>query len=143
MPAPYNTVDTLVQVATVEAGPYTDVGYTRSFDLTEGSEGETVLRWFGGDETRAGAPTLSGSLNIWWDLEDTDGQNVIRTAKRAGSLVWLRFLLEGDTPGGPFESFEASITEVSRSGDVEGDAVEGSFSFSGSPSTFDEGTLDT
>lgn len=143
MAAPYNAVDARVQASSTQGGTYANIGYVRNFDMTEGSEGDTVLRWFGGDQTRAGAPTISGTIPVFWDLDDATGQDLLRGAYASGSNIWLRFLPEGEDPGSPFEEFEAAITEVSRSAAADGEAVEGSFSFTGSPSTYDTGTIAT
>lgn len=130
-----------VRVSTTEGGTYTNVGQVRSFDMTEGSEGDTTLYYFGGDTSRPGNATLTGTLSVFWDLADTTGQDILRTAKRAGTAVWLQFAHAGTGTGAVVEQFEAVITEVSRSSAADGDAVEGSFSFRGTPSTLEEITL--
>lgn len=141
MPAPYNASLARVRVSTTSGGTYSNVGHVRSFDMTEGSEGDSTLRWFGGEVVRAGDPTLAGTIPVWWDLEDTSGQDILRTAKRNGTKVWLQFGATGTGSGAVVEQFEAIITEVSRSVASDGDAVEGSFSFTGTPSTLTEITL--
>lgn len=140
MPAPIDPTLSRVLVSTTEAGTYTAIGYARSFEATEGEEGGSTIYWFGGDQARDGLPTLNGTIPVWWDPDDTTGQTVLRTAKRAGTAVWLEFHPEGTGAGLPFERFEAFISEISRSSAADSDtAVEGSFSFRGSPSTLTEG----
>ena len=130
-----------VRVSTTSGGIYNIVGQVRSFDLTEGSDGDTVLRWFGGDATKAGAPTMSGTIPVFFDRTDTNGQQILITAKRNGTKVWLQIGFTGVGSGAVVDQFEASITEFSRTADAEGDAVEGSFSFTGAPSTLTQVTL--
>jgi hypothetical protein len=132
---------TRIRVSTSSGGTFTSIGYARSASMSEGSEGDTTVYYFGGELSRAGNPTISGSISVLWDAADTTGQTVLRTAKRAGTAVWLEFLPGGTTTGAPFERFEAVITEVSRSSDASGDNVEGSFSFRGTPSTLTSGAL--
>lgn len=133
--------NTRIRVSTTEAGTYNLVGYVRSGEITEGSEGDSTLYYFGGEISVAGNSTLSGSINVYWDPADTTGQTILRTAKRNGTTVWIEFLPAGTTSGSPYERFEAVVTEVSRSSAADGDNVEGSFSFRGTPSTFTTGTI--
>jgi hypothetical protein len=130
-----------VRVSTASAGTYAVIGYVRSFDMTEGSEGDSTTYYFGGEISRAGNPTITGTIPVFWDTEDTNGQTLIRTAKRNGTVVWLEFLPAGTGTGKPYERFEAIITEVSRSSAADGENVEGSFSFRGNASTLASGVL--
>lgn len=135
-----------VLVSSSETGEFTIVGYVTSFEMTEGSEGESTTRYFGGAVIRAGDPTLSGTLPVLWDPQDTDGQQMLRQAKRTGEPVWLQFAPAGTEAGGQEstamgEQFEAHITEVSRSSEAGGDNVTGSFSFTGDPDTLTEVTF--
>lgn len=130
-----------VRIATTQAGPYTNVGQVRSADYERGREGSTTLRYFGGDSTVPGAKTLSGSMPVWWDPSDTAGQKAMVTAYNNDSKVWLQFAWEGTATSKKADQFEAVIDSVSVSGDAEGEAVEGTFSFTGTPSTFSEVTL--
>jgi len=132
---------TRVRVATVQGGPFAVIGYTTSFTLTEGEEGGDTIDYFGGVINEAGTPTLGGSFDIVWDLGDTLGQNVIRSAKRAGTQVWLEFNPAGTTTGSPFDRFQARITEVSRSSEAGGRVVTGSISYEGDPNTLTSGTI--
>ena len=130
-----------VRVSTTEGGVYNIVGQVRSFDMTEGSEGDTTLRWFGGDATKAGAPTMTGTIPVFFDRGDTNGQQILITAKRNGTKVFLQIGFQGVAAGAVVDQFEATITEFSRTADSEGDAVEGSFSFTAAPSTLKQVTL--
>lgn len=142
MAAPYDPSTSRLRLSTTEGGVYNIIGKVRQFDMTEGEEGGSTIYWFGGDQARAGLETMQGTIPVWWDLADTTGQDLLRASKRAGTYVWLQFCPEGTTSGAPFEQFEAIITEVSRSSSADSDtAVEGSFSFRGSPSTLTTGTL--
>ena len=141
MPAPYDPKLTRVRVSTTSGGTYSIIGYTRSFDMTEGTDGDTTLRWFGGDATKAGAATLTGTIPVFFDRADTTGQQILISAKRNGTKVWLQIGWEGVASGAVVDQFQASITEFSRTSDSEGDAVEGSFSFTGAPSTLTTVTL--
>lgn len=141
MAAPYDPSLSRVRVSATEAGTYANIGYVRSFDMTEGSEGDTTLYYFGGDVSRSGQPTLSGTVPVFYDLDDATGQDILRAAKRSGDAVWLQFAPTGTEVGEVVEQFEAVITEVNRNSAADGDAVEGSFSFRGTPSTLTEVTL--
>lgn len=135
-----NVADVRVRVATTEAGPYTEVGFVRSIDFERGREGDTTIRWFGGDQVRPGGKTLSGTLPIFYS-EDPTGQDILVTAYNTDTHVYLQFCPAGAENGAKVQQFETIISSVSTSADAEGDAVEGSFSFSGSPSTFKIVTL--
>ena len=100
------------------------------------------MRWFGGDAIRAGDPTLEGTLPVWWDRADTTGQDLLRTAKRAGTTVFLQICPAGTTTGEKCDQFEAVIREVSVSADSgSNEGVEGSFTYRGLPSTLTTITL--
>lgn len=142
MPAPYDPSLGRVRVSTTSGGTYANVGYSRSFEMVEGVENETTLRYFGGEAEIPGDATLRGTVPVFWDHRlDTTGQAILRTAKRAGTAVWLQFCPEGTATTKKCDQFQAYITEMSSSMDAEGDAVEGSFSFKGVPSTLTEVTL--
>lgn len=141
MAAPYDSSLGRVRVSTTSGGTYTNVGYVRSFEMTEGQEGEATLRYFGGEAEIPGDATLSGTIPVWWDRADTLGQKIMRDAKRAGTAVYLQFCPEGTATGKKVDQFQAYITEMSASMDSEGEAVEGSFTYKGVPSTLTEVTL--
>lgn len=140
MAAPWDVTAGRVRCCATVSGTYVDVGFVRSFEMTEGSDGDTTLRYFGGDAVVAGDPTISGTIPVWFD-RTTTGQAMLRTAKRAGTSIWLQFCPEGTATGKKCDQFEAKITEVSASMDSDGDAVEGSFSYTGVPSGLTEVTL--
>lgn len=141
MPAPYNAGDVRVRVSPTKAGTYATIGYVRSVDFERGREGDTTIRWLGGDSVKPGGKNLSGTLPVWWDDEDTDGQAALESAYASDDVVWLEFCPRGTAAGAKCYRFEAIISSVSVSADSEGEAVEGSFSFSGSPSTYEEVTI--
>lgn len=129
-----------VRVATTEAGPFTNVGYVRSADYTRGREGSTTVRYFGGDATKAGGKTLSGSMPCWYDRDEA-GQMILRTAYENDTHVFLQFCPEGTEAGAEVDQFEAVIDEDGFSVDSEGEYAEGSITFTGTPSTFKKVTL--
>lgn len=141
MAAPNLSGLTRVRVSTTSGGTYTNVGYTRSIEVAQGSEGDTTLRYFGGDATVPGDKTLEGSVPVWWDDADTNGQEVLKTAYNGSTAVWLQFCPKGTTAGLKAIQFEAYITEIRTSSDIEGDAVEATFSYRGTPSTLTTPTL--
>lgn len=132
--------DVRVRVAATEAGPFAEVGFVRSIDFERGREGDTTIRWFGGDQVRPGGKTLSGNLPIFYS-EDPTGQDALVTAYNTDAHVILQFCPVGTESGSKVQQFEAIISSISTNADAEGEAVEGSFSFSGSPSTFKIVTL--
>ena len=140
--APYDPGAARVRLSATLAGTYTIVAKVRSFSHTEGSEGDTVIRWFGGEAIRAGDNTLSGTLPVWWDRADTTGQDLMRSAKRAGTSVFLQICPAGVGTGEKCDQFEAIITEVSISADASSnEGVEGSFTYRGLSSTLTTITL--
>lgn len=141
MPAPIDVTAARVRVSTTAGGVYNTVGYVRSADVNRGSEGNTTLRWFGGDAVRQGNLTLDGTIPVWWDGADTTGQDILTNAYETRTSVFLQFAPEGTLAGAKVKQFEATITEAAFNFDSEGDAVEGSFSFTGVPSTFTTVTL--
>ena len=141
MAAPINSSLSRVRVSATLAGTYTQVGYARSWDHVRGSEGDATLRWFGGDGAVPGDKTLEGTIPVWFDDVDTLGQEILNAAYANGTTVGLQLCPRGTTPALKAIQFEAYITEVRVSSDVEGDAVEGSFSFRGIPSTYTTPTL--
>jgi hypothetical protein len=130
-----------VRVSTTVNGTYSVMSMARSYDHTEGSEGESSLYWFGGEAVRSGDPTVTGTIPVYFDRADTTGQTLLRTAKRNGTVVFIQLCPAGTGAGAKCDQFEAVITEFSMSADAEGDAVEGSFSYRGNASTLTEITL--
>lgn len=141
MPAPNDPSLGRLRVSATQGGTYVNVAYVRSFALTEGSEGGTTLRWLGGEAVKAGDPTLSLTFPIYWDRDDTTGQEVLRAAKRSGTAYWFQICPTGTTAGNKCEQFQGLVTEVSMDLDAEAEAVEGSITVSGTPSTLSTVTL--
>jgi hypothetical protein len=138
---PVDTSLTRVRVSTTLAGTYTLVGYVRSFSLTEGEEGGGVTEYFGGEIDKSGRPTLEATMPILYDRADTTGQEIIRAAKRSNTSVFLQFCPEGTTTGKKCEQFEAKVTEVGTSSNVDDDYVAGTLGLRGIPSTLSTITL--
>lgn len=141
MAAPVLSSLTRVRVSTTEGGTYTGVGYTRSMEIVRGSEGDTTIRYFGGDSSVPGDKTLEGTIPCWFDDADTNGQEVLKTAYTNATAVWLQFCPRGTTAGNKAVQFEAYITEIRIASDVEGDAAELTFSYRGTPSSLTTPTL--
>lgn len=141
MPAPHDARRARIRVSTTRQGTFATIGYVRSAEVQPGSEGESTLRWLGGEAVRPGELTLGGTVPYWWDDGDTEGQEIIRAAYWAGTPVWLQACPRGTEAGAKAFQFEAVITEVPFSFDSEAEAVEGSFSYRGNPSTWEEITL--
>jgi hypothetical protein len=141
MAAPNLSSLSRVRVAATLAGTYANVGYVRSADLNRGSDGATLLKWLGGDALRPGDRTIGGTIPIWWDNADTLGQTILEAAWAAGTTVGIQICPTGFGTTQKVFQFEASVDEAPISFDSEGDAVEGSFSFTGKPSTYTVVTL--
>ena len=141
MAAPYDPSAARVRVSTTENGTYTNVAKALSFSYTEGSEGDTTIRWFGGEAAIAGDATLTGTLPVVFDRQDTTGQEIIRAAKRSGDTVFLQICPEGTGSGKKVEQFGAVITEVGISAEADGDYVAGTIGFRGDTSTLSTVTL--
>jgi hypothetical protein len=141
MAAPHDAKLVRIRVSNTVGGTYTNVGYVRSVDIDRGTEGDTTLRWFGGEAAKAGDLTLGGTIPVFWDDEDTTGQTILEAAYMSGDAVYLQFAPHGTGAGKKVKQFEAVITEAPISADSEGEAVEGSFGFRGTPSTWTTITL--
>jgi hypothetical protein len=138
---PHDSKLARVRVATEATGTFANVGLVRSASIDRGTEGETVLRWLGGEAVRPGELTLGGTVPVWWDNEDTTGQQILESAYLSGDTVFLQIAPKGTETGAEVKQFEAHITEAPLSFDSEGEAVEGSFSFRGLPETWETLTL--
>ena len=141
MAAPNDPSLARVRISTTSSGTFSTVGFVRSAELNRGSDGSTTLRWLGGQAIRAGDRTLGGSFPIFWDDADTTGQQIAEAAWSSGDTVYLQFCPKGTATGAKVKQFAAKITEAPISFDSEGDAVEGSFSFEGDPTTLTDLTL--
>jgi hypothetical protein len=142
MPAPHAAKLGRVRVASTLEGTYATVGFTRSVDFTRGSEGSTLLRWLGGQSLRPGDRTLGFSFPIFWDNTDTTGQTILETAWANGTTVGIQICPEGTGVGKRVFQFEGSVDEAPISFDSEGEAVESTFSGTGSPTTYTVETLE-
>lgn len=139
--SPFDAEGTRVRVSTTSSGTYTNLGFTRNAEFNRGSEGSTTLRWFGGTSVKAGDLTLGGTLGVFWDSIDTTGQDILSAAWASGGDVWLQFCPAGTATGAKVHQFSAKITEAPITSDATGDAVEGSFTYLGAPSTLTLVTL--
>ena len=141
MAGPWDSGNARVRVSTTSSGTYANVGFVRSAEMNRGSEGATTLRWLGGEQVKAGDITLAGSLPVWWDDADTTGQDILEAAWSSGADVWLQICPKGTATGAKVKQFSAKITEAPITFDSTGDAVEGTFTYMGAPSTLTTVTL--
>lgn len=140
--APYDPAVSRLRLSSTLAGTYTVVAKVRSFTYTEGSEGDTTIRWFGGDALRSGDATLNITMALWFDRGDTTGQEMIRSAKRAGTSTFLQACPTGTATGEKCEQFECVITEISYASDASSnEAVEFNVTARGLASTLTTVTL--
>ena len=103
------------------------VAEIRSYSIEESAD--TLEDTSMGDSARTYKPSLtsfSGSLDVFWDETDTDGQGALSI----GSEVTLNVYPEGDTAGDTYYTGSAIVTGVSRSASFDG-LVEASISVQG------------
>lgn len=141
MAAPNDPSLARVRICTTENGTYVNIGYVRSADIARGSDGDTTLKWLGGEAVRAGDRTFTASIPIYWDDGDTNGQEVALAAWGDGSDVWIQVCPKGTSVGAKVLQIRGKITEAPLSFAADADAVEGGFSFRGEPSTLTTVTL--
>lgn len=99
----------------------------RSFSLEETAD--TIEDTSMGDASRTyltGLKTFSGSVDVFWDETDTDGQ----VSFAVGSSVTLAVYPEGDTSGDTFYSGTAIVTGRTITSSFDG-MVEASFTLQG------------
>lgn len=99
----------------------------RSYSLEESAD--TLETTTMGDSARTYLPSLStfsGSVDVYWDEEDTTGQGALTI----GAEVTLNVYPEGDTSGDIYYTGSAIVTGVTRSGSFDG-MVEASISVQG------------
>lgn len=104
------------------------VAEIRSYSIEESAD--TLEDTSMGDSARTYKTSLtsfSGSLDVFWDETDTDGQGALSI----GSEVTLNVYPEGDTSGDTYYTGTAIVTGVSRSASFDG-LVEASISVQGS-----------
>ena len=103
------------------------VAEIKSYSIEESSDilEDTTM----GDSARTYKPSLtsfSGSLDVFWDETDTNGQGALSI----GSEVTLNVYPEGDASGDTYYTGTAIVTGVSRSASFDG-LVEASVSVQG------------
>jgi len=138
MAFPFDPVNARLRVCTTLAGTYTLVGKVLSANSNEGQESRTKTRYLGGTVTRPGDNTWGGDITVLFDSGDTTGQEIIKTAKRNGTTVFLQFCPEGTTTGAKAEQGEVNITALNLPLDASTEIIQRSFSFEGvddAPST--------
>lgn len=104
------------------------VAEIRSYSIEESAD--TLEDTSMGDSARTYKTSLtsfSGSLDVFWDETDTNGQGALSI----GSEVTLNVYPEGDTSGDTYYTGTAIVTGVSRSASFDG-LVEASISVQGS-----------
>ena len=103
------------------------VAEIRSYSIEESAD--TLEDTSMGDSARTYKSSLtsfSGSIDVFWDETDTDGQGALSI----GSEVILNVYPEGDTTGDTYYTGSAIVTGVTRSGSFDG-LVEASVSVQG------------
>jgi hypothetical protein len=130
-----------LRVSSTETGTYANVGYVKSVELNRGSDGAKTLTWLGGQANKSGDRTLEGTVPIYWDDADTTGQQILEAAWESGDTVWLQFCPKGTATTAKVKQFQATITAAPITIDPTADAVEGSFTYKGDPTTLSTVTL--
>lgn len=103
------------------------IAEVRSFSLEETAD--TIEDTTMGDASRTyltGLKTFSGSVDVFWDETDTDGQ----VSFAVGSSVTLAVYPEGDTAGDTYYSGTAIVTGRTITSSFDG-MVEASFTLQG------------
>ena len=111
---------------TVKVGS-NQIAEIRSYSIEESAD--TLEDTSMGDSARTYKSSLtnfSGSLDVFWDETDVDGQGALSI----GSEVTLNVYPEGDTAGDTYYTGSAIVTGVSRSASFDG-LVEASISVQG------------
>lgn len=111
----------LVKVASATVAEVKSYSIEESADTLETSSIGTTARTF-----RTSLTGWSGSLDVFWDETDTNGQ----VALAIGSSVTLNVYPEGDSSGDTYYSGTALVTAVSKTGSFDG-MVEASISVQG------------
>ena len=125
MGTPIDLQDTIVQISALGV-TYATIANVTGYSATHGQDGETRVRVFGlaNAYIRAGDLTDSYDLSGLYDIADTDGQNVLRAARDAGTSVFVKVLPDG----GDGYLQECNVMEYTDSGEADGEYVECSFS---------------
>ena len=138
MAFPFDPVNARLRVSTTLTGTYTNVGKVLSANSNEGQEGRTKTKYLGGQVVRPGDNSWGGDITVLFDSGDTTGQEILKTAKRNGTSVFLQFCPEGTATGAKVEQGEVNITAHNLPLDASVEIIQRSFSFEGvddSPST--------
>lgn len=131
MAFPFDPVNSRVRVATLIGGTYASVGKVTAANMNEGQEGRTKTKYLGGQVTRPGDSTLGGDITVLFDSGDTTGQEILKSAKRSNTTVFLQFCPEGTGTGAKVEQFEANITAHNLPLDATAEIISRTFSFEG------------
>jgi len=99
----------------------------RSYSIEESAD--TLEQTVMGNTSRAYAASLStfsGSVDVYWDETDTNGQGALTI----GAEVTLNFYPEGDTAGDTYYTGTAIVTGITRTASFDGN-IEASISVQG------------
>ena len=123
----------IVQVGATSGGSFANIADMTSSEATHGEESETRTYVFGQTNpyVRGGADTDEYRISGLYNIADTNGQNVLRTAKDADTTVFLRVRPQGLTA----QSYqqECRVTQYTDSAEAgaAGNYVRVSFSLRG------------
>lgn len=131
MAFPFDPANARVRVCATISGTYTSIGKVRTSNYTEGQENRTRTKYLGGQLVRPGDNTLGGNFTVLYDSGDTLGQELCKTAKRAGTSLFFQFCPEGTATGAKVEQFEANVTEIGNPFDADAETLERSFTIEG------------
>jgi len=131
MAFPFDPVNARLRVCLTVNGTYVNVGKVLSANSNEGQESRTKTRYLGGTVTRPGDNTWGGDITVLFDSGDTTGQEVLKTAKRNGTTVFLQFCPEGTTAALKAEQGEVNITGLNLPLDASTEIIQRSFTFEG------------
>lgn len=127
MPNPIDVQDAVIKVSAPPpaVASFAVIANVSGWAGTHGTEGEARVRVFGRATpyVRAGDVVDTYSLSGLYDPADTNGQNILRTARDNGTTVLLQVLPNG-TAG---YQQECRVTEYTDEGDADGEYVECSF----------------
>lgn len=123
----------LVQVGATALGSFANIADMSSSEATHGEESETRTYVFGQTNpyVRGGADTDEYRISGLYNIADTNGQNVLRTAKDADTTIFLRVRPQGLT--GQSYQQECRVTQYTDSAEAgpTGNYVQVSFSLRG------------
>jgi len=103
------------------------VAEIKSYSLEETADTlEDTSMGYSARTYKSSLTSFSGSIDVFWDETDTDGQGALSI----GSEVILNVYPEGDTTGDTYYTGSAIVTGVTRSGSFDG-LVEASVSVQG------------